>query len=100
MAEKKHRCALHPLPSIATQEQTPVVKLLLALVAQQHVLIAEFEKRVHTLQAEVARLNKRPKRPNIKPSALDKERDDDDPPTANPSSSRQRPVPGSAECRS
>lgn len=90
MAEKNHY-PLTPLPNIPTSEQTPVVKRLLTLVEQQHALIDELQKRVHVLEAEVARLKKLPKRPNIKPSALDNDRDDDDPPTATTSSSRQRP---------
>jgi hypothetical protein len=47
---------------------------------QQHAIIAELEQRVRALEAEVRRLKNLPPRPNIKPSALNQERDDDAPP--------------------
>jgi hypothetical protein len=67
------------LPSIPAREMTPTVKLLLAIIEQQHDTIARLEQRIDRLEAEVARLKKLPPRPGIKPSALDKDHDDDDP---------------------
>jgi len=72
--------ALAPLPTIPPEEQTPTVQLLLAIIEQQHVANCELEQRVLALEAEVRRLKNLPPRPNIKPSALNQERDDDDPP--------------------
>ncbi|MFB3084086.1 MAG: transposase [Gammaproteobacteria bacterium] len=104
--------SLPPLPAIPLEEQTPTVKLLLALIEQyqtineqqhtliehQHTLIADLEERVHALEAEVRRLKKLPPRPSIKPSALDKDRDDDDDePPGSPSSAAKRKRPGSAK---
>jgi hypothetical protein len=69
------------LPPIPAQEMTPTVKLLLAIIEQQQVTIARLEERVDQLETEVARLKKLPPRPKIKPSALDKDHNDEDPPT-------------------
>jgi len=78
---------LPPLPTIPSEEQTPLVKVLLALLEhyqatdeQLRTIIGELEQRVCALEAEVQRLKNLPPRPNIKPSALDQDRDDDDPP--------------------
>jgi len=71
------------LPPIPSEEMTPTVKLLLVIIEQQQVTINRLEERVNQLETEVARLKKLPPRPKIKPSALDKDPDDDDPPTGN-----------------
>lgn len=96
MIDIKVRAALEPLPplpAIPSEEQTPIVKLLLALLGQyqardeQHRhIIAALEQRVATLEAEVRRLKNLPARPRIKPSALDKDRDDDNQPPGGASS--------------
>ena len=71
------------LPPIPPEEQTPTVRLLLAIIEQQQLTIAKLEARVGLLEAEVARLKKLPPRPTIKPSALEKNHDDvdEDPPS-------------------
>ena len=69
------------LPSIPAEEMTPTVKLLLAIIEQQQETIIQLEKRVDQLETEVARLKKLPPRPKIKPSTLEKDDNDDDPPT-------------------
>lgn len=80
------------LPTLAEAERTPTVELLLAIIEQQQHTIATLEQRVHALEAEVRRLKALPPRPNIKPSALDHDRDDDEPPpSAGASSKRKRP---------
>ncbi len=66
------------LPPIPPEEQTPTVRLLLAIIEQQQLTIAKLEARVALLEAEVARLKKLPPRPNIKPSSLEKNHDEDD----------------------
>ena len=78
---------LPPLPTIPPEERTPLVNVLLALLEhyrasdeQQRAVNSELEQRVHALEAEVRRLKNLPARPNIKPSALDQDRDEDDPP--------------------
>ncbi len=68
------------LPPIPAREMTPTVKLLLAIIEQQQDTITRLEQRVDQLEAEVARLKHLPPRPKIKPSALDKDHDDDPPP--------------------
>lgn len=83
--------ALAPLPTIPPEEQTPTVQLLLAIIEQQHVANCELEQRVLALEAEVRRLKNLPPRPNIKPSALNQERDDDDPPPGAATSSTRKP---------
>jgi hypothetical protein len=70
------------LPPIPPEEMTPTVKLLLAIIEQQQITITRLEQRVDRLEAEVARLKKLPSRPKIKPSALGKDPDDDDPPAS------------------
>lgn len=70
------------LPPIPPAEMTPTVKLLLAIIEQQQIMITRLEQRVDRLEAEVARLKKLPSRPKIKPSALEKGPDDDDPPAS------------------
>ena len=79
--------ALPPLPTIPPAERTPMVRLLLALLERyqareehHHAVIATLEQRVRALEAELRRLQNLPPRPNIKPSALNQDRDDDDPP--------------------
>ena len=93
-----------PLPTIPPEEQTPLVKVLLALLERyhttdgqlrtiidhQHALIGELEPRVRALEDEVRRLKNLPPRPNIKPSALNKDRDDDDPPAGGGATSNKR----------
>jgi hypothetical protein len=95
----------HPdfiLPTIPSEEWTPTVKLLLAIIEQQQVTIRRLEERVDQLEAEVARLKRLPPRPSIKPGTLDKNRDDEDPPTGGIGAGRSRGVskrPGSSKRR-
>lgn len=92
---------LPPLPAIPPEEQTPTVKLLLALLAQhrtlnehQRALIVELQERVRALEAEMRRLKNLPSAPKIKPSALGKDPDDDPPPGGVASASKPK-RPGS-----
>lgn len=74
----------HPgwlLPPIREADRTPTVQLLLVVIEQQQLELVEMQQAVSELKAEVARLKKLPPRPNIKPSALAKDKDDDGPPT-------------------
>ena len=59
------------LPPIPPEERTPTVDLLLSIIETQHHTITTLTEQVQHLQAELARLQKRPARPNIKPSALE-----------------------------
>lgn len=80
---------LAPIPA---EEMTPTVKLLLAIIEQQQVTITQ-------LQTEVARLKKLPRRPKIKPSTLDKDHDDEEPPTGSAGQSGNAKRPGSKKRR-
>jgi len=86
------------LPPIPAQEMTPTVKLLLAIIEQQQITIAQLTERVDQLETEVARLKHLPPRPRIKPSALDKDPDDDDPPPTGRSTGKGK-RPGSKKRR-
>ena len=86
-------------PSIPLAEQTPTVRLLLSIIEQQQRFIGQLQSQVEQLQrineqqqetilqqqerigvleAEVARIKKLPKKPNIRPSTLPKDDSDDD----------------------
>lgn len=71
------------LPPIPPAEHTPTVHLLLAIIEQQQLTIAQLQAQLAVLQAEVARLKKLPPRPKIKPSALEQNHpeQDQDPPS-------------------
>jgi len=94
------------LPPIPAEEQTPTVRLLMALVEQQQVVIDSQQRTIQQLQlqidrlsssnehlqqtlqkqqvqiealkAEIARLKKLPKKPTIRPSTLPKDDDESD----------------------
>ncbi len=87
-------------PSIPLAEQTPTVRSLLSIIEQQQTIIGQLQSQVEQLQllneqqqesilqqqerigvleAEVARIKKLPKKPNIRPSTLPKDDDDDEP---------------------
>lgn len=87
------------LPPIAPEELTPTVRLLLAIIEQQQVTISRLEQRVEQLEGEVARLKRPPPRPSIKPSTLDKDHDDEDPPTGAGRSREGGKRPGSKKRR-
>ena len=86
-------------PAIPLSEQTPTVRSLLSIIEQQQTIIGQLQSQVEQLQrineqqqesilqqqgrigvleAEVARIKKLPKKPNIRPSTLPKDDDDDD----------------------
>ena len=86
-------------PAIPLSEQTSTVRLLLSIIEQQQRFIGQLQSQVEQLQllneqqqetilqqqerigvleAEVARIKKLPKKPNIRPSTLPKDDDDDD----------------------
>jgi hypothetical protein len=85
-------------PAIPLSEQTSTVRLLLSIIEQQQRFIGQLQSQVEQLQllneqqqetilqqqerigvleAEVARIKKLPKKPNIRPSTLPKDDDDD-----------------------
>ena len=87
-------------PAIPLSEQTSTVRLLLSIIEQQQLFIGKLQsqveqlqllneqqqetilqqqKRIGVLEAEVARIKKLPKKPNIRPSTLPKDDDDDKP---------------------
>ena len=70
---------LPPIPDLPEEEKTPVVKLLLAFIEQQQQVILQQQEEIDNLKAEVARLKKLPPKPNIKPSKLPKDDDNDNP---------------------
>ena len=86
------------LPTITEAERTPIVELLLAIIDQQQATIAALEQRVSALEAELRRLKHLPPRPNIKPSALENDRDDDKPPPSGGEAPRGK-RPGSKKRR-
>ena len=93
MAKRTPATALEPLAPIPTfplEEQTPAVKVLLALLEHERTQRLEMRAQVRALEAEVRRLKGLPPRPNIKPSALDAEPDDDDPPPSGGAAPRRK----------
>ena len=79
------------LPPIPPEERTPTVDLLLSITESQHHTITTLTEQVQQLQAELARLQKRPARPEIKPSALERDKDDDPPPAGGAAPAKKRP---------
>ena len=79
------------LPPIPPEERTPTVDLLLSITESQHHTITTLTEQVQHLQAELARLQKRPARPEIKPSALERDKDDDPPPAGGAAPAKKRP---------
>ena len=79
------------LPPIPPEEMTPTVKLLLAFIEAQHNTITQLSERVNQLEAEVARLKKLPAKPTIRPSVLERDNDDEDPPPGRAGPGQQRP---------
>jgi len=60
-------------PHIPEEEQTPTVRLLIAIIEQQQETILKQQAEIDALKAEVARLKKLPKKPKIKSSTLTKD---------------------------
>ena len=79
------------LPPIPPEERTPTVDLLLSIIETQHHTNTTLTEQVQQLQAELARLQKRPARPEIKPSALERGKDDDPPPAGGAAPAKKRP---------
>ncbi len=69
------------LPPIPPEDRTPLVDLLLALTETQQNTLTTLTERIEQLQAELARLQRRPAKPQLKPSALTRDNDDDPPST-------------------
>lgn len=67
---------LPQLPDIPEEEQTPVVKALLALLEQYSTRIVLLEETVAGLKDEINILKGEKKRPDFKPSKLDKSTDE------------------------
>jgi len=66
---------LPQLPNISEAEQTPLVKALLGLLEQYATRIVLLEESVAVLKDEINILKGEKKRPNIKPSGMDKSTD-------------------------
>lgn len=66
------------IPEIPQSEQTPVVKLLLEIIARQQGMINDLVDEVESLKDEIKRLKKHKSKPRIKPSKMDKGKDKDD----------------------
>ncbi len=79
------------LPHIPENERTPLIDLLLSLLEQSLQQNQKLSEEINILKAEIARLNKRPGRPNIKPSKMDKDDDDKEPPSGQENSKVKRP---------
>ena len=79
------------LPPIPPKDRTPTVDLLLSISESQHHTNTTLTEQVQQLQAELARLQRRPARPEIKPSALERGKDDDPPPAGGAAPAKKRP---------
>lgn len=60
------------LPNIPEAELTPIVQALLDIIEQQGAIIRNQSEQIQQLKDEIARLTKRPPKPDIKPSSLNK----------------------------
>jgi len=60
------------LPDIPEEDCTPIVKMLLKVIDQQHQGIEKLNSEVDELKAEIKRLKNHPKKPQIKPSKMEK----------------------------
>lgn len=79
---------LPQLPDISEEEQTPVVKALLALLEQYSTRIVFLEETVAGLKDEINILKGEKKRPDFKPSKLDKSTDEKSAKTGNKNNKR------------
>jgi len=70
------------IPEIPQSEQTPVVKLLLEVIARQQGMINDLIEEIDNLKDEIKRLKKHKTKPRIKPSQMDKGNDNDGTPPA------------------
>lgn len=61
-------------PNIPEDEHTPVVRELLHIIEEQGLIIRAQSEQIQLLRDEIARLTKRPPKPDIKPSGLGKNR--------------------------
>ena len=59
------------IPDIPEAEQTPLVKLLLAFVKQQAVIIQELKDENQQFRDEIARLKKQKTKPKTRPSQME-----------------------------
>lgn len=66
------------LPPIPPQEMTPTLRLLLAFIEQLQQQVQQQQTEIEALKDEVARLQKRPAKPRIRPSTLPKDDEDND----------------------
>jgi len=71
---------LLPLPEVPVAQRTPVVEELLRFIAAQQEQIAAQQEQIHclreevqSLKEEVSRLKKHPRKPDLSPSALNRE---------------------------
>jgi len=62
------------LPNIPSEQHSPLVQELLDIIEQQGLIIRTLLEEIQQLKDEIARLTKRPPKPNIKPSSLCKNR--------------------------
>ena len=60
------------MPEIPQSEQTPTVKLLLDIIAQQQAMILRLSEEVVALKEELKRLKKHKDKPRIRPSQMNK----------------------------
>lgn len=86
------------IPDIPEEEKTPVVRLLLAFMEQQQVIIQNQQVEIDTLKAEVAKLKKLPPKPKIRASKLPKD-DDNDNPTGHSGNKKSSPGNGTVKGR-
>jgi len=87
------------IPDLPEEEKTPVVRLLLAFIEQQQELLQKQQIEIDTLKTEVAKLKKLPPKPNIRPSKLPKDDDNDNPSGHSGNSKKSSPNMGTNQSR-
>jgi hypothetical protein len=63
-------------PKISEDEKSPIVEQLVAFIEQQTSLIQQQAEQIQQLKDEIARLKNHPRKPDIKPSSLEKKKKD------------------------
>ncbi len=63
-------------PTIADDEKSPIVEQLLVFIEQQADIIQQQTEQIQQLKDEIARLKNHPRKPDIKPSSLEKKKKD------------------------